>query len=1332
MIKKYSVKHAYSYLLHYILLILVFIFLPLHEGRSQSYLVHHYSEINGLPTSVVYDVTQDSTGRMWFATRRGISVYNGIQWTTFTASDNLPVPSYYKIIADSKDRIWALSNAGQKGVYVVFYDGRSWHRLPELPQQVNEHLGLTSLALLEKYTSDGQQIIVAVGTMTHGLFLWQDNKWNQFSARNNKFRDNVSGVVTIENKFYVTTDNGIYILDENGIDDHLNHELRRNLPIKETDPIDIKTVHLQKKDRLPDIPLKYHCLWISGDDWLGFFENGHFKLVLKQKELSFGVPPREGHVGLLPDYRNGIYISHYIKTYYYNLKDHTLSPLDVTNGLIGEGANSMFIDFEKNIWISCFRGVSKLVSRRFGSFNMRHGLLQDEVTAIAEYDTGKYVFGHNNGLTFYDGKKFERLEFPIAENRDVILLRILEINVDSRKNIWVTAANAPLLKVTPQKKLVYYDDKNGILPFATCTWIDPDDTVWVGTMEGLFKKEGKRFTYIDMPNFPRPYIRKIFRTPNGTIYLASVKNGVYRYRNGQWDRVKHPIIRGANKVYAIHSYDNHILLGTQAGLFLLKNKVMEPFEENDFRIDRPVYFITRDHRRMWWFGGENGVIRWDGKKSRHYSVPDGLIGQETNRAAGLVDSRGQIWIGTNRGVSVYNHDFDTQESETVPPPRVHLTELQVANKRIPLKGNTPIYLAPGEHSLIFYFRAVSFIDEKKVKFKTQLEGFEKKWFLQSYPHMPIARYPNLEPGRYRFHLMARNAIGVWSDIISSQEIIIQKPYYQQWWFFLLGILLASSLLAGIYRLYAERRYASLLKKQVEERTHQLQITEEKYSTLFKESKDMVFISTPGGKFLDINPAGIELFGYRTKEEILAINIGNQLYAKQQDRIRFQNEIAQKGYVKDYQLNVKRKDNKDLVVLLTVTAVTDENGKIYAYRGIIRDITNKKELEHHLERVQKMEAIGTLVGGVAHDLNNILSGLTSYPELLLSRIPDDSPLRRPLNTIKRTGEKAAAVVQDLLTLARRGVAVSDIVSLTHIVKDYMSSPECRKLHSYSPDTVFEVKTDAELLNVKGSPIHLFKTLMNLVSNAVEAMPEGGRVTIMTRNETLETPRTTYETIPAGKYVVLTVADTGTGISEDDIPRIFEPFYTRKKMGRSGTGLGMSVVWATVKDHRGFIDIRSQQGKGTVFELYFPSTTEKRISKEDAVSIERYKGHEHILLIDDVEEQREVASEILQNLGYKVHAVRSGEEAVKHMAEYHDTIDLLVIDMILEYGIDGLETYRRIIDEFPGQKAIIVSGFSETDEVKELQRLGAGTYIRKPYSIEQLGCAVREELDNNPKE
>jgi PAS domain S-box-containing protein len=402
-------------------------------------------------------------------------------------------------------------------------------------------------------------------------------------------------------------------------------------------------------------------------------------------------------------------------------------------------------------------------------------------------------------------------------------------------------------------------------------------------------------------------------------------------------------------------------------------------------------------------------------------------------------------------------------------------------------------------------------------------------------------------------------------------------------------------------------------------------------------------------------------------------------------------------------------------------------------GLARDITERKRaekekrsLEERLIRAEKMEALGVLAGGVAHDLNNVLGVIGGYSELLLHKEDKSSAIRPQLEAILKGGQRAAAIVQDLLTLARRGVLGRDVVNLNHIIADFPKLPEFQGLSSYHPSVQIKHDLEPDLPNISGSSVHLGKTLFNLVSNGCEAMPKGGILTIRTVSQYLDKPIEGYAEVWKGDYVVLSVSDTGGGISEADLKRIFEPFYTKKVMGRSGTGLGLAVVWGTVKDHDGYINVQSEEGKGSTFSLYFPVTREEITSEYEPVPLSQYMGKgESILIVDDVKEQRDLATEMLQKLNYGISSVASGEEAVVYLKGH--SCDLLILDMIMDPGMDGLDTYKRVLEFFPKQKAVIVSGFSESDRVHAAQALGAGAYLKKPYFIEKLGLAVRKELD-----
>jgi signal transduction histidine kinase len=387
---------------------------------------------------------------------------------------------------------------------------------------------------------------------------------------------------------------------------------------------------------------------------------------------------------------------------------------------------------------------------------------------------------------------------------------------------------------------------------------------------------------------------------------------------------------------------------------------------------------------------------------------------------------------------------------------------------------------------------------------------------------------------------------------------------------------------------------------------------------------------------------------------------------------------------------------------------------------------RRKLEGMLQLAKKMESIGKLAGGVAHDLNNTLGSIVGYPDLMLKDLPWDSPLRSPLETIKKTGIKAAAIVNDMLTLARSGIVSTEVFDLNSVISEYFSSPEYERLLSFHQRAQIVLHREKESLNVRGSFFHISKVVMNLVSNAAEAMPEGGRIIISTEKRNVRGPIGVGERIKKGEYAVLSVADTGIGIPHEDLEKIFEPFYTKKSMGRSGTGLGMAVVWGSVKEHNGHITVESVEGQGTKFTVYIPLTNEPVTPKKPSPAPPAQLGRgESILVVDDVKEQREIASRILSKMGYSVYTVGSGEEAIAYLQRA--SADLLILDMLMAPGMDGLETYKKALELHPGQKALLTTGLSETPRLRAALMLGAGGYLKKPYLFDQIGCAVRVELD-----
>lgn len=505
-------------------------------------------------------------------------------------------------------------------------------------------------------------------------------------------------------------------------------------------------------------------------------------------------------------------------------------------------------------------------------------------------------------------------------------------------------------------------------------------------------------------------------------------------------------------------------------------------------------------------------------------------------------------------------------------------------------------------------------------------------------------------------------------------------------------------------------------------------SEERFKTLADASWEGIAIHDQG-ILLEANQQFFNMFGYQ-KKELIGTNILEKIFLPQ-ELITISARIKT-GEVGFHESTGLMKDGATFPIETNSRYMDyhDRKVRVCAIRDISTRVKAEQEKIKLLEKLaiaNKIETLGLMAGSIAHDLNNILSGIVTFPEIILMQMDKSDKHRKSIESIRDAGKRAAAVVSDLLTVARGTTATKKIYNLNTLIKNHLATIEQQAITSQFKEVIIEMQLADDLLNVNCSEIHISKTVMNLLNNALEAIEKNGTIIISTSNRLLDTPLEAYEYIKAGKYVVLTISDNGTGIPEHTLSKIFEPFYSKKVMGRSGTGLGLAIVWGTVHDHNGYVNVQSNE-KGTTFELFFPATRKQTDEKPAGISMNAYKGHgETILIVDDQENQRTIACNLLNELNYQTCAVVSGEEALTYLQQ--NKADLVLLDMIMEPGINGRETYERILKKNPAQKAIIASGFSEDEEVKKIRELGIIQFIEKPYTVAQIGIAIKQAMHND---
>lgn len=531
---------------------------------------------------------------------------------------------------------------------------------------------------------------------------------------------------------------------------------------------------------------------------------------------------------------------------------------------------------------------------------------------------------------------------------------------------------------------------------------------------------------------------------------------------------------------------------------------------------------------------------------------------------------------------------------------------------------------------------------------------------------------------------------------------------------LVVVAMTAMLLIGLRGSYRQQLYRLRRK---EEKARQLK---DEWQLIFDAIDQMIFLLDDRLRIVRTNRQVWSVTG-RTANDLKGLCVPDLLfYSETLEEPEKKPEVLHARQVIRVESDILKKTL--LVTTAPISGMIDNKAKFIC---LVKDITDLEEMQIRLNNSRKMEAIATLAGGVAHDLNNILSGVVSYPDLMLLKMADDDPMRGPLVAIQNSGRRAVAVVGDLLLLANRGGGSKAVLNLNHIIEDFFRSTEFIALEKQRDSVVVKKQLAADLRNIRGSAPHLTTILMNITKNSIDAFAGTGTVTVRTENiDYGEQPEELSE-IPAGRYVQLVISDTGSGIEMSDLDRIFEPFFTKKILGRSGTGLGMAVVWGTVHDHGGTISLSSVPGEGTSVTIILPATDEQldTADGEGGGSL-RFGNGQMILIVDDNEEQRHIGSMMCEKLGYRSDTVASGEEALCWLDSRQ--ADLIMLDMIMGAGLDGLATYHKIREQRPGQKVIIVSGYAQEERIHEAMNSGILHYLKKPYSVRELAETLAESL------
>ncbi len=752
---------------------------------AQQFVVKNYNLEEGIESNIIHDVQQDKNGNIWFATESGVSVYNASVWKNYSTDEGLPENEYLYLRLDRENILWAVPYNSSNAI--AYLKNNHWFLFNKFSQNVYSKYLFTSFEIIY----DHNEKVLCFGT-ANGLFLYKGQNIFRFTKQDGLPDNKINGFCKINERLYICTDNGFSYYSDGRI---INLPL--NFPSKK-----IHAAYISDNNK--------NVIWLLGDNWIGKVVNHQLEVLYRNVEKFFS-HQNQRHSFIIFDGIERIFCGNEFEMYYYDLKRKQLFNINQENGFATSGSSKVILDSESNLWFCTYRGIDKLSSQRFLNYYKSTGLFDNEVSAILEVRKDFLIFGHNKGLTIYRDGIYKTIDFSVYSDDPVISRRVMSLYKDKKNNVWIAASYLGIGKLVNDK--IKWIRHNKLLSYNTITE-DSHNNLLIGTNEGIYKLENEKLLPVATKNEGVSYIRQLYVDDSGNLF-ATMPFGIAKYSDGKLELYDEKKINSAENIYVIFKYDSVLLLGTKNGLYTLdRNDAVKPFTQGNFKIEKIVFTIERGQDNSYWFGTNDGVYNWNGSHSNHFNLENGLTGREVNRSSVICDSYGNMWIGTDRGISCYFPEYERTENIS----NVIIERIQASGENV-ISSNGEIHLSSNVNELVFNFRAVSFVNEYNINYRVMLEGFDDKWIDNG--NSRTIRYTNLKPGEYKFLVCAKNKNNDWSRITYSKTIIVNKQFYLQWWFMLFIILILSFIIYLIYNYRFQIKYSIQLEKEVELRTEKL-------------------------------------------------------------------------------------------------------------------------------------------------------------------------------------------------------------------------------------------------------------------------------------------------------------------------------------------------------------------------------------------------------------------------------------------------------------------------------------------------------------------------------
>ncbi len=888
---------------------------------AQSFEFRSYFESDGLNSSRVYDVLQDDSGKMWFAARNGISVFDGYNWDVFTTNNTGLTNDYYRLKKDSDGGIWALSSS--PNLWVSYYKSGEWSKY-----QISNSPKSMLPTDFEVLTNEPDTIIV-VGTYSNGVFISKNGTTQQISKSEGLRGNRVYSIEVDDDNIYVMTDGGVSVINNGFVENTFGED--NKLPFEKVYAIKFDAANNQ--------------VFVVGETTLGRIINGKYELLVSGKfdQSKFRNNRVIEPVIFLNQF---LFFGNEFNLFVYGFTSGKFSVLGKSAGLHQDGANSIYKDFENNLWVVGARGVTKARLLAFKNYRSESGLLADEVSSIVQRNDGALIFGHTNGMTIFKNEEFTKIEYYDKSTSEYKRDKTLDLTADSLGNVYLAAEKLGFGKLALDGRLSFFKMESGFKS-AYSIEINKKGEIFGSSEGALYKLVNEKFIPLTVPKkFQRNIFRKIFFDNEDNIYITTNLNGLIYIdvNTWEWNNFVSLSNSAANNIYNLMISGDTVYCGTAAGLFKLDDDTLSQLKLNGEAIMRPVYSINKFNGTIW-IGTDNGMAVFHSDHISNYTYRNGLSGNEINRDAVLVDEKNNLWIGNDGGLSLYKPEYDIMDYTD--PPRIYIENIFTRDGD--LTPDESGFYTTYSNDIFFKISIISFIDETENEFKVKLEGYDEDWMVHKSSPDNLIRYTNLNPGSYTLKLNGINAFNNASLIEKSAAIRILKPFYDQWWFYTISIAGVIILLFVAIRYHQRKKYYSKLENEVKRRTKLLKDSEERYRSLVENIQDGVFLIYDR-KIQFCNTALANLAGYTVKE-LLENEISIFIAPEDREMVMKRLERRTKGeeLIDEYNFRVLHKDGSTRIFVNIHVGTFVFDNKL-ALIGTLKNITESVKSREELRKL----------------------------------------------------------------------------------------------------------------------------------------------------------------------------------------------------------------------------------------------------------------------------------------------------------------------------------------------------------------------------------------------